>query len=143
MSDPHARVLDALLIDAIDFAATVGLKIAVPNVVFPPPDDPGAVESLYLEAKNFWSGVSWQSWGRTSGHIGVFQLAAVNPNQAGEIVPTQYAGMILDHYWNGRVLWTAHHERITFSAEPTLASTVQSGHKSIFPVSIPYTFTKP
>ena len=143
MTDPTARVLDAMLADAVALATTLGLKIAVPNIVFPPEDDPNAAESVYLEAVNFWAGVNWQSWGKQSGNIGTFQLSVINPFQAGAIEPTQYAGLVLDHYFNGRTLWTAQMERITFSAAPVLLSTVQSGHKSIYPVSIPYRFTKP
>lgn len=137
MTDPTARVLDALIADAVALAANMGLNIAVPNIAF------DEVEATYLEAVNFWAGVNWQSWGTTSGNIGTFQLSVITPDQAGAIVPTQYAGAVLDQYFNGKVLWTSQMERVTFSAAPTLLSTVQSGHKSIYPVSIPYRFTKP
>lgn len=137
MSDPTARVLDALLADAVQLATNLGLKIAVPNIVF------SDVAGVYLEAVNFWAGVNWQSWGTHSGNIGTFQLSVITPHQTGAIEPTQYAGAVLDHYFNGKVLWTDQVERITFSGAPTLLSTVQSGHKSIYPVSIPYRFTKP
>lgn len=143
MTDPTARVLNALLTDAVQLAQLMGLKIAVPNVVFPPDVDPLATETTYLEARNFFAGVDWQSWGTASGNIGTFQLSVIVPEQAGAIVPTQYAGVLLDHYHNGKHLWTTHHERVTFSAASTLLSTVQSGHKSIYPVSVPYRFTKP
>lgn len=143
MTDPTARVLDALLKDAIALASVIGLDISVPNVVFPPVDNPNATERIHLEARNFWAGVNWQSWGTYSGNIGTFQLSVINPKQEGAIEPTQYSGVLLDHYANGRIIWTDQMERITFTAAPTLLSTVQTGHKSIYPVSVPYSFTKP
>lgn len=139
----YARVLDALYTDAIALADALGLPISVPNVVFPPMTNPEYSEQVHLEIRNFWAGIAWQSWGSDARPIATFQVSVIDPNQAGEINPTMFAGQVMDHYVNGKHLWTAHMERLTFSAAPTLLTSVQYGQKSIYPVSIPYGFTKP
>lgn len=116
---------------AIELAAALGLSIAAPNVPFSPPD------GKYLDIRHFRNTNLNPSWGDEKTLLGIYQISVVDPKQNGEIPATAVASQVIDAFHKNTVIYSGT-VRLVIYENPTLLTTVQDGHKSIYPISIPY-----
>lgn len=130
-------IANALANRIIAAAPGLGLPLAMPNIPFPPSDHPEYSENVYLDIKHFRNTNLSPTWGNEKTLLGLYQISIVDPRQAGEISATAIASQIIDLYAKNSNLFEGS-TRVLIYEQPSLLSTVQSGQKSIYPVSIPY-----
>jgi len=124
-------VADALANQAILIAGVIGLPISMPNVPFEPP------AGKWLEVRHFRNTNLNPTWGEEGVLLGVYQVSVIDPEQAGEIAATAIASQVIDAFHKNTTLYSGS-ARVMVYENPTLLTTVQDAHKSIYPVSISY-----
>lgn len=132
-----------LWFDSVDWlneleATGAPFPVAMPNIQFPPENHPEYQERVHLDAKHFRNRNGGAYWGNEKTLVGILQVSVIDPNQIGDIPPTEVASKIIKHFRKNTILWTPSMNRIVIYDEPSLGSMLQDGHRAIYPVSIPY-----
>jgi len=110
--------------------------IDMPDRAFTVPDAP----TEYCEVRIFPNTPDGPLWGAEEIHFGILQIALISYEQKGSIKPMKTCDAIRAGFVKGTVL-EADGTRVRIHRPPGALALIQDGHKSTYPVSIPYRAT--
>lgn len=127
-------IYKALAARTATLATALGLTVSYPNVAFDVPTD----DARYLEVKHFPNGTTDFAWNNSpSVHIGIWQVALIDPKQLGSVAALAICDDIAEHFARGT--WLEETGTIVkIDGKPSVMGLIQDGHKATYPVSIRY-----
>ena len=132
----------ALLSSAVEFAASVSLTIALPNIAFVPPDVTETAQYLratFMPVPSVALGVSFTD---TNQHYGIFQLDVFCGKGGGEMNAARTVSAAIAWFRRGSVLARSGFN-VQIIKQPYRGPLIKSDPWMMIPVSIPYTALHP
>lgn len=126
---------------AFVYAPQSPYPVAFPDVPFPHPDRPTEDQVRHLHVMHFRNTNGPDLWGTTKRLRGILQVSVVDPQQEGTQIGIEI-GSAIATYFQKNTRWNYGSTMIKIVNTPTLLTPIVQGHKTEYPVSIPYRVTQ-